>query len=830
MLMFRKMIRAGFGTLFFMLLLSSAGAQQSDGLPPIYYLQDVTLSTPVKHTLPFLDNEAEALRAQGIADAKCSTCKNKFYGTPFPVNIDLISNSTLDIQSNGDKIYRYEISSSTALGMQFYFSNFYIPTGGQLHIINETTTRFLGGYTEANNPDNTNLPIQFGTQIIDGNTLVIQYYQPGWVTGTPQLVLKDVVHVWTKNGPYFDPNPNNPQNCMIDVVCPPGHSVNREATAVAMILGKDEQSNLFATCSGTLLNNKAQDGTPFFLTARHCYGGDEISTYTSDTWVFLFNHYNSNCQDDDSENYDANHTVYGADMLSAEDDNNLTSDFLLLKLKTNLEKISDMKVCYAGWSRDRQLVAEDDKIGVHHPGGNTKKVSSTTQAEYSDYLAQSGNQNGFFVRVKHWEEGATAPGSSGSPLFYHNKVIGQLTGGYSLCAGENPDNNSDYYGSFSTSWTAGDFGQHLANGTPNLMEVSTYCPVEPYITLTPFPSELPDVGMVCKAKLNEHGFTINDNYDPLVTEVCPANDIVIKRHFPSSAIPPGRYCQTREFHNEPMSDKQYFFTSSNCNDDNCSPYSGNTLTCICRWFDYFVAVTEVDFDLNPIGPEKNQWFKIRMPFWDFFDPGFKVNDYMPSGAVLTPGKYYRYKLAVISQYGGWREHTKYLHMYKDNLVLSNSTIDRKVWAKDVILNNCDVDNGVVKASTHIRLNNNSSVSFGRLEIDPNSCGDFVPNGIAQKMHTGDGENHAHTDFPNQPESLEDEEELLFNLYPNPATTNLIIENEEEVELTIFNVQGQLVETRRYPEGRHELSVESWPKGMYLFLNKETGKSKKIMIQ
>ena len=38
----------------------------------------------------------------------------------------------------------------------------------------------------------------------------------------------------------------------------------------------------FAVCTGALVNNTAENGTPYFLTANHCLGNPN-------TWVYYFN-------------------------------------------------------------------------------------------------------------------------------------------------------------------------------------------------------------------------------------------------------------------------------------------------------------------------------------------------------------------------------------------------------------------------------------------------------------------------------------------------------------------------------------------------------------
>ena len=56
------------------------------------------------------------------------------------------------------------------------------------------------------------------------------------------------------------------EDCHLDVTCYPEWS--RSATGVAMIVFETSEGSY--ACSGTLLNNRRQDLTPYFLTAAHC--------------------------------------------------------------------------------------------------------------------------------------------------------------------------------------------------------------------------------------------------------------------------------------------------------------------------------------------------------------------------------------------------------------------------------------------------------------------------------------------------------------------------------------------------------------------------------
>ena len=114
---------------------------------------------------------------------------------------------------------------------------------------------------------------------------------------------------------------------------------------------------------------------------------------------------------------------------------------------------------YNGW--DKSGTASSSGVGIHHPAGDAKKISTYTTTLGTGTWPNGGMSSAHWT-VK-WASttngyGCVEGGSSGSPLFDNNKrVIGTLTGGNSDCS--NQSTATDYYGKFSKHWDA--------NGTSN---------------------------------------------------------------------------------------------------------------------------------------------------------------------------------------------------------------------------------------------------------------------------------------------------------------------------------------------------------------------------
>ncbi|MDA0930875.1 MAG: T9SS type A sorting domain-containing protein [Bacteroidetes bacterium] len=223
--------------------------------------------------------------------------------------------------------------------------------------------------------------------------------------------------------------------CNIDVEC---LGQNQLKDAMVLILSPTGARR----CTGTLLNNTAQDGSPLILTARHCN--------TSSESIFVFDYFSPSCGGPDAA---LNRSVQGAVKLASSS----ISDGELWKLDRN--PLPQWKPFWAGWNRS-DSVPGPAYYGLHHPRGDVLKHSKAEMNGLgrSTYLgAVSGT--GAYLRVNRWATGTTEPGSSGSPLIQAetNQLVGHLRGGYAACGNE----LEDYYGGLFAGWAGLDSARSL---------------------------------------------------------------------------------------------------------------------------------------------------------------------------------------------------------------------------------------------------------------------------------------------------------------------------------------------------------------------------------
>jgi len=402
--------------LFFFPVINYAQISQG-GKPLSFYPQNaeiINYNVPTD-TMPYID--VAALQKEDLI-----LDKNKEIPWRFGQNIDVAinrNNSGInEILPNGDKLWRLRIYSQGAKSINLTFDDYRLPQGAKLFIYNDYRTELLGAFTDFNNQADR----AFATTLVKGDAITLEYYEPAKAAFSGALNISRVTHGYRGIKEYFK-NFGDAGPCQVNVHCPTGTGWGNQIKSVCMLVTGGS-----GFCTGALVNNTSNDGTPYILTANHCY-----SDPTS--WVFWFNWEAPACTAPSSS--PSNNSVSGS-TLKAKSAN---TDFCLVQM--NSIPPTNYGVFYAGW--DHSGTPPTSGMGIHHPSGDIKKISPCNAMTASTYSGASCWQT-------PWSTAAcTEPGSSGSPIFDQNKrLVGQLYGGPSACGASEM---WDYYGRFDLSWT-----------------------------------------------------------------------------------------------------------------------------------------------------------------------------------------------------------------------------------------------------------------------------------------------------------------------------------------------------------------------------------------
>lgn len=337
----------------------------------------------------------------------------KHFAHKFNTDIDVKEKGQL-YRTDSTNIWRLGIKSDDATSLNLIFSNLNIPVGARLFLYAPDMSQILGAFTSKNNTSH-----KFATSILDGDEMVIQYEEPDNTNAPATLKVSSVNHGFLKLGatPAYQSSEACENNAAEDTL----HIDQRQSAVLLLIDG-----NYY--CSGNLINNTQGDGTPYVISAAHCFFEEDYNTgaYSMDTsWaqttIAYFNY----------ETPSAAWTIRGPQEMTLSGSRTaayrMNRDMLLLQFD-DVPPV-DYRPYYAGWNRNTTI--SGPVFDFHHPHGDVKKVSY----DEATPAAQTFNCDNLFLKHGHWmvyrwDDGITEGGSSGSALFdADNLILGSLSGG-----------------------------------------------------------------------------------------------------------------------------------------------------------------------------------------------------------------------------------------------------------------------------------------------------------------------------------------------------------------------------------------------------------------
>ncbi len=441
----------------FVLSLSSFGQISEGGMPPSFSLPNTFRSASPVTNIPVNLDIDRLIWEDAIVERNGGPAR---VAEVLPVDVDIHKTGDWNTLSDSVKIWQQTIFAEGAKGLILSYKDFYIPEGAKLFIYNEDHSQVLGAYTRSTHPKGGS----FATEIISGEKITLEYVVSATSKEQPRLVVEDVGYIYNTRAARSYITPPKPINqsapCMINVNCPAGDNWKNQKRGVVLLYFKVGQ--LWNACSGSLINNTKRDGTPYVLTANHCFVTDGIIDYSN--MLIYFNFEFSGCQNEEAIP-ETTRTLVGADVLVNSPIEETSygvitrgSDGALIKLKDNVP--TEWKPFYNGW--DRRNAPATSGVVIHHPYYDVKKIITYLRPLVTDTYDERKDENGNIVRdgiygaigaywkVQYDGNSVTEGGSSGSPIFSQEGLImGTLTGGGTYCYKKFA---YDFYGKFSYHW------------------------------------------------------------------------------------------------------------------------------------------------------------------------------------------------------------------------------------------------------------------------------------------------------------------------------------------------------------------------------------------
>jgi len=449
------MLKKVFGVLLFSFTITICAQVTNEGIPASWKLTEQKSSVNAISLAPV---DIQKVKSEDDINDKLRT-KPYRIGLQIKVNYGLENAGVWTELSNGDRIWRVLFESKDALNLGLIFDKFYLPKGGKIYLYNDDRSDLLGAYTDIQNNEKQILTTWF----VNGDKMWMEYYEPFEVKGQGKLNISSVMHGYRLGHTYqkgylgttkVEGFLNSSGNCNHDVDCPIGADFESQRDLVKkgvgfLLIPINETS--VTVCSGTLINNTAEDKTPYFLTANHCLGSSDPSAYAIRfNWISPIQVCAATTN---SETSSSDFTMTGTTLLARNED----SDFMLVEINNTIP--SKWDVTYVGW--DRSDSTPNFTVGIHHPQGDIMKICRDDDAPTK--LAQNAGGSSPIAQTwditgagDGWELGVTEGGSSGSALFDPDgRIIGQLYGGAAACDELDDNDAHDFYGRFAVSWDNG---------------------------------------------------------------------------------------------------------------------------------------------------------------------------------------------------------------------------------------------------------------------------------------------------------------------------------------------------------------------------------------
>ena len=305
---------------------------------------------------------------------------------------------------DGTAVWRMAVQSDGASGVRVHFRDFAVG-GGSVWVYSEDRSQVYGPYTGAG-ADGSG---EFWSHAVFADSAVVEYLAEQRTETVPFSVNR-IAHLLASEQTM------SAGSCELDVMCySPWAGIS---SGVGMYIFQSGGGTY--ACSGSLVNNSANDAKPYFLTANHC-----ISTQAMAQTVEVFWKYQSaSCNGAAPSLSNSPTTLGGTYLTSANIENGDFSLMLLAYLPNN-------SLTFYGWnSSATALGMGGPAVGMHHPQADyTRIVFGVREPDATVQIGSDVAAASMFYQIQA-TAGVIEAGSSGSPLFTPDeRVIGTLTYG-----------------------------------------------------------------------------------------------------------------------------------------------------------------------------------------------------------------------------------------------------------------------------------------------------------------------------------------------------------------------------------------------------------------
>ena len=227
-----------------------------------------------------------------------------------------------------------------------------------MFLYDSSKSQVIGAFTSSNNVPSG----YFATELIAGERITLEYYQPSGTRVTPLIHIYSIDYAY--RGVGFLNSLKEVENaagpCEVNIICPEGDDWQYQGKGVLRLMIIKEGNGYW--CSGSLVNNVRNNKIPYVLTADHCFEGATANDLQQ--WVFYFGYDSPTCPEPVIK--PTPNSMTGAALKAHGGNSGETgSDFCLVLLNQNVP--DTFNVFFNGWSR--KDTTSPSGVCIHHPEG-----------------------------------------------------------------------------------------------------------------------------------------------------------------------------------------------------------------------------------------------------------------------------------------------------------------------------------------------------------------------------------------------------------------------------------------------------------------------------
>lgn len=354
--------------------------------------------------------------------------------------------------SDGGWEFNLRFASENATSLNVGMTDFFLPHSAELWVYTDDQSVLRGPYNDTYNPPHGHFWVGDVPSDHLNIKITVSQKEKQYLSFVINNVPRGFDRYWEKSI-----NLQKSGSCNVDVACPVADGWDDPINSVGWYTFTTPEGSSF--CTGQMINNTAEDSTPYFLTAHHCIAADisgnefplSVKESIAASIGVIWNYQSLTCRDPGSSASGTpiardgfNDRQAGATYLAS----NEASDFALVQL--NEIPLDNFNVYFTGW--DRSDAIPSSAFTIHHPSLHAKRFSvENDPLTVTERFSSLPGNEGYF-RIADWDVGTTEGGSSGGGLWNANQLlVGQLLGGSAACGNDAPD----WYGRFAVSWDRG---------------------------------------------------------------------------------------------------------------------------------------------------------------------------------------------------------------------------------------------------------------------------------------------------------------------------------------------------------------------------------------